>query len=440
MRTLQAYRFALDPVPPIERALHSHVGAKRFAFNWGLALVKSHLDATACGERVTIPWTLPALRKRWNLQKETVAPWWRENSKEAYSAGLDALARALHNYFSSRASTRRGWRVGFPKFRKRGRGRQSVRFTTGAIYVADRTHVVLPRLGRIRTHEPTTALLARLQAGTARILSATVACEGDRWYVSFGCEVARNVGRPAKPAVVIGVDAGLRQLAVLSSGEMIANPRPLRKASRKIARLNRQLARRSRGSRGWQETEGKLRRAHARTAHIRKDTMAKLTTRLAKTYGTVVVETLNVIGMCRSRRLAKSVADTGMAALRRQLRYKCTWYGSTLVEVPRQFPSTKTCSRCGAAKATLSLRERIFRCDGCGLEMDRDYNAAQNLAAAARIVAGSGPETQTACGGDVRPATVGQTSMTREAGLCKAAADTALSQETAAGNGRIRFR
>ncbi len=103
MRTLQAYRFALNPSPRIERALCSHVGAKRVAFNWGLALVKQRLETRARGEAVTIPWTLPALRKLWNQQKETVAPWWRENSKEAYSAGLDALAWALRNYFARRA-------------------------------------------------------------------------------------------------------------------------------------------------------------------------------------------------------------------------------------------------------------------------------------------------------------------------------------------------
>ncbi|WP_198592053.1 helix-turn-helix domain-containing protein [Kyrpidia spormannii] len=131
MKVLQAYRFALDPSPHQERMLASHTGARRFAFNWGLALVKERLEARGRGEDVEVPWTLAALRREWNRQKEQVAPWWRENSKEAYSAGLDGLARGLKAFFDSRSGKRKGRRVGFPKFRKKGRGRESVRFTTG---------------------------------------------------------------------------------------------------------------------------------------------------------------------------------------------------------------------------------------------------------------------------------------------------------------------
>ncbi len=130
MRVLQAYRYAVDPSPAEEHALHSHVGARRFAFNWGLALVKGRLDARGRGEPVTIPWTMRALRHEWNRQKAALAPWWRENSKEAYNAGFDGLATGLKAYFASRRGTRRGRHVAFPAFRKRGRGRQSVRFTT----------------------------------------------------------------------------------------------------------------------------------------------------------------------------------------------------------------------------------------------------------------------------------------------------------------------
>ncbi len=433
MRVLQAYRFALDASPRIARGLRSHVGARRFAFNWGLALVKRRLDARARGEEVRVPTTLPALRKEWNQQKRAVAPWWAENSKEAYSAGLDGLARALRGFFESRAGRRKGRRVGFPTFKKKGRGRAAVRFTTGAIRVEDRTHVVLPRIGRVRTHEPTTALLERLRAGTARILSATVSTEGDRWYVSFTCEVEREARPPALPASVIGVDAGLRHLAVLSTGEMVPNPRPLARALGRIARLNRQLARRTPGSRNWGEVRWRLSRAHARVARIRRDAMHKLTTYLARTYGTVIVERLGVAGMMHNRRLARAMADAGMAELRRQLAYKCRWYGSGLVEADTCFPSSKTCSHCGAAKATLSLWERIFRCEACGLVLDRDVNAARTLAALVAAVPGSGPARDNACGGDVRPGAVGQTPRRREAGSTEAGkTGTAVPQGTAA--------
>ncbi len=393
MKTLQAFRFALDPSPRVERALASHVGARRFAFNWGLALVKARLDVRARGEAVEVPWTLPALRREWNRAKEAVAPWWRENSKEAYASGLAGLAEALQNWSDSRKGRRRGRRMGFPRFRKKGRGRESVGFTTGAIRVDDKNHVVLPRIGRVRTHEPTTALRARIEAGTARILRATVSREGGRWYVSFTCEVERVSSTPRRPQAVVGADAGIRQLAVLSTGEMVANPRPLQNALHQMARLNRELARRHPGSRGWEETRRRLARTYARIANIRQDAWQKLTTRLAKTFGTVVVETLNVEGMKQNSRLARVVADAALAKRRRQLEYKCPWYGSRLVKADVFYPSSKRCSRCGVVKTTLPLWERTFRCDACGLVLDRDENAARNLAALVVAVAGSGPET-----------------------------------------------
>ncbi len=241
MIALQAFKYALDPSPTKERMLRSHVGARRFAFNWGLALVKSRLDGRERGEAGAVPWTLPALRREWNRAKVSAAPWWREHSKEAYNAGLEGLAHALKNFSASKRGTRRGRRVGFPAFKRRHRGRQSVRFTTGAIRIVDRTHIQLPRIGIVRTDEPTSALREKLDAGRARILSATASLDGDRWQVSFTCLVERTVGRPAQPDVVVGADAGLRG-TVTSTGEVMPNPRALPTALGKVARLNRELA------------------------------------------------------------------------------------------------------------------------------------------------------------------------------------------------------
>src|SRR5260370_1369626 len=173
---LQAYRFALDPSPAQERLLASHCGAARKAFNEGLAHVKRCLDQREAersygvpDEWLTeVPWTLPALRRWWNASKSMLAPWWAENSKEAYNSGLDALARGLRAWSQSRSGKRRGPRAGFPRFKTRRRARVSCRFTTGAIRVDDATPVGLPRSGRIHTLEQTGALLGRVAAGTAR--------------------------------------------------------------------------------------------------------------------------------------------------------------------------------------------------------------------------------------------------------------------------------
>jgi putative transposase len=424
----QAYKFALDPTARQTRALTSHCGAARYAFNWGLQLVKQRLDDRAAGQDVELPWTLPDLRWEWNRAKHDVAPWWQENSKEAYNSGLDALARALQNWADSKAGRHTGRKVGFPRGKTKHRTRPSCRFTTGPIRIeSDRRHVTLPRVGRIRTHESTRKLARRLEAGTARILSATITWVGGRWYVSLTCEVQRRVPGPGGNARVVGVDVGVRHLAVLSSGQVIANPRPLDWAQRRLRRLNRQLARRHgpcapdgtgrTPSESWRHTRRRLARAHARVAHIRRDALNKLTTELATSNGTIVVEGLNVAGMVRNRRLARHIADVGWGELRRQLGYKTTWYGSTLVVADRWYPSSKTCSGCGAVKAKLPLSARTFDCDSCGIRMDRDLNAACNLAALVNeLVAGSGPETQNARGGEKSPGLAGQTPAKREAG------------------------
>jgi len=417
MRVYQAYRFALDPTPAQKRKLASHAGAARFAYNFGLLLVRSRLAQKQRGEAVEVPWTLYALRREWNRQKHEVAPWWRENSKEAANSGLEDLARALKAFFDWRDGRRTGPRVGFPKPKRKGRSRDSFHYTTGAFGISGRTQVKLPRIGHLRTHHPTTELQELIEAGKARILRATVSREGDRWYCSFGCEVEREVGVPRHPEAVIGVDLGLASLAVLSTGEVVDNPRALERVQRKLRRLQRKADRQRRAnnpdcydtegqairgsrplgrSKRQMRTERQIGRLHARARHIREDCLHKLTTRLAKGYGTVVCEHLNTKSLCRSahRGLRRALHDASLSRIRQLLAYKCQWYGATLVEAPTRFPSSKRCSRCGAVKATLPLGARIYGCERCGLRIDRDLNAACNLAALVHTtVAGSGPET-----------------------------------------------
>jgi len=150
---LQAYQFALDPTPRQQGSLASHAGAAQFAYNWGLELVTIRLDQRKTDPSVQVPWTLPELRREWNRAKHDVAPWWAENSKEAYNSGLDGLARALKNWSDSRIGLRRGRPVGFPHRKRKRRARVACRFTTGAIRVLpDRKHVQLPRIGVVKTH------------------------------------------------------------------------------------------------------------------------------------------------------------------------------------------------------------------------------------------------------------------------------------------------
>jgi len=217
-------------------------------------------------------------------------------------------------------------------------------------------------------------------------------------------------------ASTVGVDVGIRHLAVLSTGEQIPNPRPLERLQHKRHRLQRRWSRqerqrigsgRLRPSRRQQRTREQIAVVEARAASIRRDGLHKLTSRLVTEHGTVVVEHLNVAGMLRSRHLARAISDAGFAQLRRLLGYKAIWYGARLVEAGPFFASSKTCSACGTARATLRLDEQTFRCDDhkCGLMLDRDLNAARNLAKLAEHVAQSGWEIRNARGADVRPDT-----------------------------------
>lgn len=390
--TLLAYRYAMDPTPSQDRALWSHAGAARVAFNWGLARVKANIDQRSAERSYGIPaadltppvgWSLYTLRKDWNAAKDQVAPWWRECSKEAFSTGLDHLARALRNWADSRKGKRKGKPVGFPRFRSKRKARPRIRFTTGAIR-CEPTHAVLPRLGRIKLHE-------RADLADARILSATVRHDRGRWFVAFTVEQDIARAAPRRPDVSAGVDLGIKTLAVVatSDGETfdVSNPRHLGKALRKIRRLSRTVSRRQgpdrrtgqQPSNRWRRADAARNRILRKVSDQRRDAIHKLTSGLASEYGTVVIEDLHVAGMAKNRCLARHIADTSFAEIRRQLTYKTEWHSGTVIVADRWFASSKTCSECGAVKAKLALSERTYVCTTCGTALDRDVNAAANL-------------------------------------------------------------
>ncbi|MFE3321276.1 IS607 family element RNA-guided endonuclease TnpB [Nocardia sp. NPDC059195] len=411
--TVQAYRFALDPTPTQERAIRSHCGAARFAHNHMLALVKSVIGQRAAERSYGVSddeltpalgWSLAALRKTWNARKGAVAPWWSQNSKEAYNSGLDGLARGLDAWSKSRAGKRAGAEVGFPRFKSKHRAVNSVRFTTGAIRVTpDRHHVVLPVLGTIHTHESTRKLARRAEAGAARILSATVKYEGGRWYCAFQVivEGKQRSAHDAKPVYpIVGIDVGVKDLLVVAAPdgteiERVVAPKPLTAAQTKLRVLQCKAARqqgrweqrtetRLDPSKRWLRTQYRISKAHARVANIRRHELHTATTRLARNHDVIVVEDLNVAGMCRGggtykRGLNRAISDAALGRIRTLLGYKTTWNQTRLVTADRWFPSTQTCSRC-QAKTKLALRDRVHHCrNGCPA-IDRDTNAAINLA------------------------------------------------------------
>lgn len=420
---LVAHKLAMDPGVEASRRLMSHTGAARVAYNWAVGWVtatwwqRKAEQSYGIGEDELTPWrdfSLYALRKAFNAEKKTdprFAGWWEENSKEAYNTGLANASAAFGNYAKSKSGKRKGRTMGVPRFKTKHRAHRTCRFTTGAIRIEpDGRHITLPRLGTIRLHEHRPDLVALIGTGEVRILSATVRLERGRWFVSFQVEQRLQTKPARRPDAAVGIDLGIKTLAVYANSDGTIDeepsPRHLDTALKQLRRASRVTSRRQgpdrrtgqKASKRWEKANATRNRIHHRVANLRQDTIHKLTTRLAAEYGTVVVEDLNVAGMGRNRRLSRRVHDAAFGEIRRQFTYKTAQHGSRLVVADRWYPSSKTCSGCGVAKAKLPLSVRVFACDHCGLVLDRDINAAINLAALAASNTGTG------VAGDLSPA------------------------------------
>lgn len=379
---VRGYKTELDLNNEQRTACMKHAGASRFAYNWGLARSKEAYHTT--GKRPTAM----QLHRELNVLKQTDYPWMYETSKCAPQEALRDLETAYKNFFRRVELKKQGkWKgqLGFPRPKKRSKAIGSFRLT-GSIHVYPDA-IKLPRLGRLRLHErdfiPT----------DAKVLSATVSEQAGRWFVSIQVEEEQKKPVPTA-ATAIGVDLGIKTLATLSDGTTFENPRALKHALKKLKRLERQKSRRKKGSAKRKKTCRKLAKQHARVATIRKDVTHKLTTYLCKNHALVAIEDLHVAGMLKNHCLAQAVSDSNFGEIRRQLEYKSAYHGTHLVLVDRFYPSSKTCSGCGYIKPELSLSERTFVCEDCGMVLDRDLNAAINV----RMVAVSSIDTQNAYG------------------------------------------
>jgi putative transposase len=428
----QAYRFALDPTTEQAEFLEACAGASRFWFNQGLALVKQRLDERHAGADVDVPWSYKSLcvAFRGDAIKNELAPWRCEVVTGAYQAGLEALGKALQNYSTGRKT---GRKVGFPRFRAKGRCHESVIFQRPRL--PDSRHVVLDRrLGPLRTKESMRKLVRLLDRDPhARVMRSTVQRVSGGWVISFTVQRSPKNRLARRPSAVVGVDVGLARLAALSTGHVAVNSRPLQAALVKLRRLQRQLDRQRRannpgnyhpdgraktGCTTWAKsarmlkTEARIARVHERVANLRRHQAHQLTTALTREFGVIGVETLAVRNLMANRRLARHISDVGWGLILDQLKYKSAWSdGNLLVAADRFYPSSKTCSSCGTVKAKLCLADRVFTCDACGQVQDRELNAALNLAQMAEqhaqaegipsYVARIGRFTPTARGGQV---------------------------------------
>ena len=404
--------------------LVSAAGARRYAYNWALGrIVANHAqwqaEATYAIDKKarTRPFTFFDLVKQWDTVKHEQTPWFGEHSTWTFRYAIRAAARAHADFLTGKTR--------FPRFKARHRDKARFTVTDGLRLEAGRVRVAKYGWFRIAAPCQAQARLRRLLVrGRARLMNVTVTRHSDgHWYATLNYEQALKprTTAPRPMSAAVGVDLGVRTAAVAATAdgtvvaELVAS-RALRGSLRKVKHLQRDLSRTQKGSANRRKAAARLARAHATVAARRADALHVFTSRLARSHAVIGVEDLAVANMLRNRHLAAAISDQGWGELRRQLGYKADRHGGVLVVADRWYPSTKTCSSCGAVKAKLSLAVRTYTCDsttgGCGLVLDRDVNAAANLAAwAEHARAGDrhpgGPSAESprhACGGDNEPA------------------------------------
>jgi putative transposase len=371
-QTKRAYKYRFYPSDEHKRKLAQTFGCVRFVYNWGLSTRKTAYQER--GESLSyndLAALLPALKKRY--------PWLAAISSVPIQQALRHLDRAFVNFFEGRAQ--------FPTFKKKQHD-QSATFAANA-FRWDGEALTLAKMD-----EPLPIVWHRPLPKGSKPSSVTISKDGaNRYFVSILVE------EDIKPLPVIntsvGLDLGLTSLVALSTGESVGNPRYFAKDEKKLAKAQRQHARKKQGSQNRRKARLKVAKIHARIADRRRDYQHKLSSRIVHENQVVCVESLAIKNMVKNHCLAKAISDVGWGEFVRQLEYKARWYGRTLVKIDQWYPSSKTCHACKHILDSLPLDIREWVCPACGMVHDRDTNAALNILAEGLSAA--------ACGGNVRP-------------------------------------
>jgi putative transposase len=355
---IRTYRLRAYPTPRQQRRLAREFGAARWVYNRGLETISRAWRERQ--ERITCVDFSRQLAKL----KQAEVPWLREVSSTVLTQSLRDLDRAFEAFYSKRAR--------YPRFKKR-REEQAVRYQLDGrlkgSYMAG-SRLVLPKLG------PLKVVWSRVPKGRPKM--ATLRRDGvGRYFVSMAID-EEILPLPAADRAV-GVDAGLSAAVTFDDGTKVAPPRYLGRRLKQLKRRSRDLSRKKRGSRRRARARWRLARVHARVRDCRREWSHQLSWKVVHENQVICVEDLNVSGMMRNRHLSRALADGALAELVRQLEYKSSWYGRTFVRVGRWFPSSKRCSACGFVREELPLSARTWRCPECGVEHDRDVNAAINI-------------------------------------------------------------
>ena len=354
------YKYRIYPTKTQEKQLSVFFGQVRFVWNYSLSLRsdlyehrKESINYVGLGKHLTF------------LKKQESHAWLNECPSAPLTQCLIDQDKAVKSFFDKRGS--------YPRFKKKGE-QQSMRFQLDQRQI-DNTFkagelLKLPKLGAIKVN------WSRLPAGIPKMTTISKDPVGKYW-VSFSCE--ESIAPKAKTKLTVGVDVGIKDVAVLSDGFKSGAPKYTYQYARKLKLAQRSLSRKKKGSNRYKKQRIAVARIHAKIANSRKDFLRKLSHKLVTEFDVISMEDLNVKGMTANRKLSKAVADVGMFELKRQVQYKAAWHGKRVIEISRFFPSTKMCCKCGQIH-DMKLSDRWMSCD-CGNEMDRDENAARNIEA-----------------------------------------------------------
>lgn len=390
---LIAHKIALRPNNKQNTYLCKAAGVARFSYNWALTEWNRQYGEWK-EDKTRVKPTQTGLRRQLNAVKREQFPWMLDVTKNAPQMAIIQLGEAFKNFFSGRAQ--------YPTFRKKGiHDRFSL---TNDQFQLDGSRLRIPNLGWVRMRE--------VLRFPGKIMSATISRVADRWFVSITVDRPEQFPEPAaENQGSVGVDLGLSALATLSTGEVIRGPKAHTQLLKRLKRLSQRLSKKQKGSQNRKKMNVKLARLHARIANIRSDALHKLTSDITSRFDTISIEDLNVRGMMKNHRLARSIADMSFHEFRRQVEYKANRRGGIIFVVDRWFASSKMCSCCGYKLDVLPLSVREWVCPVCHAKHSRDHNAAVNLknrAVSSTVLAcgeeGAGPDRKI----KVKPASVKQ--------------------------------